>query len=791
MLVKSNRMLALATVMSAVVAIAGCSGKSSAALDLATGVDHVALTITGPENRPAQNITKIDDTHYQVTVLALLAGSGYMFSVQGFDASNQEVLNGQATNVTINAGQTAAVNIVLTETNPVTAVNKRLPVLEGLSASSALVPQNTVVALSVTAHSPESHTLTYQWSDSCGGTFDAATATSTNWTSPGVDGTCQLSVRIVDATNVTTVTGYLVIVVQTVAQTGDANVNATVDTYPIMSIGVIDEFVVFQTPAPGSLSLGITADIQATASDPDGTVVNHLWTATCDVGTSSFSPSADELNVTFHNTSPKAVCTLTLTATDGSQSIVGTVELSGYRCANVTCDAGQACDPQDGLCHVVDACSGVTCPPASDVCHVAGVCVTGTCQPETVVVCPIPGDVCDPAHTPPGCYTPTTATAPVVERADGHLVTAYGLAYGADGAIYRAGELSEAFDFGSGIVNTAGSSDLWLGQFDPTGTGLAVPALWAPSYGDTNDSFATGIARSSDQLGIIAKFTGTLDLGAGFSRTNPDPDIVLPTIALFDPATHAATYMTTVNLNGGLLAQIASNPLTNRFAVCGTAQDIAATGLVPGAVMGGGMDIVVAVLDETGIVWAKQIGGTGNQTCSAVTLDDSGDVIIAGTYSAGALDFGAGAFASPISANQHVYVDKFLGANGDFVRAVGFGPASGSSGRSVANGVAVAANGDVALVGSVLGRITFGGITIIGTGTASADAYAVKLNAADYSVATGWPVRIGGSQADAANAVTIDSQNRVWVAGIFNGTTTSPGPDSRGAVAVTSNGGAG
>ena len=201
------------------------------------------------------------------------------------------------------------------------------------------------------------------------------------------------------------------------------------------------------------------------------------------------------------------------------------------------------------------------------------------------------------------------------------------------------------------------------------------------------------------------------------------------------------------------------------------------------------MDIVVAVLDPSGIVWAKQIGGTGNQVCSAVTVDDSGDVIIAGTYSAGSLDFGAGQLTpTPTSANQHVYVAKLSGANGNLVRAVGFGPASGS-GRSVANGVSVAANGDVAVVGSVVGRITFGGITVIGTGTVSADGYAVKLNGADYSVATGWPVRIGGSQADNANAVAIDSQNRVWVAGIFNGTTVSPGTDGRGAVAMTSNGG--
>jgi hypothetical protein len=363
MILNRNRTFALAAALSAALAAAGCGSRASsaqgslkgsamvsAALNLATGVDHVSLTITGPENRAAQPLNKVDDTNYQVTVAALTPGSGYTFLVQGFDASNSVVLSGQSAHVTIVAGQTAQVPIILHETAQPTGPTAKLPVLDGLSASAAQVEQNTDVAVSVTAHSPESHTLAYQWSDSCGGAFVNATAGSTTWHSPGTNTVCQLSVRVADSANSTSVTGYLVIRVGT--QTGDANVTATIDTFPIMSIGVIDQFVVFQEPAPANLTQGVTADIAAMASDPDGSMVTYAWTSTCDKGTGTFSPNASTLSpVTFHNDDPTAACTLTLTVTDTSnQRISGTIDLVGYRCANVTCSGGQTCDPADGVC---------------------------------------------------------------------------------------------------------------------------------------------------------------------------------------------------------------------------------------------------------------------------------------------------------------------------------------------------------------------------------------------------------------------------------------------------------
>jgi hypothetical protein len=50
------------------------------------------------------------------------------------------------------------------------------------------------------------------------------------------------------------------------------------------------------------------------------------------------------------------------------------------------------------------------------------------------------------------------------------------------------------------------------------------------------------------------------------------------------------------------------------------------------------------------VIWGKQIGGTGDQTCESATIDNNGDVIIAGNYG-GTLDFGGGALppVSPVT----------------------------------------------------------------------------------------------------------------------------------------------
>jgi hypothetical protein len=749
------------------------------------------------------------------------------------------VLRGRATNVAIAGGETAQVSISAPGPIAPNAETKQRPVIDAIASSAALVAPGSTINLSVTAHSPDQHALTYLWRDNCGGSFGKAEAAATTWKAPAKAAVCRLSVRVADPTNSTSATGYVVVVVRATRQT--VRVNATVDTYPVLVFGAVDEDIVFQSPAPDGLTVGITADIAATASDPDGSAVTYAWSSTCG---GTFSPSKAVGSVRFHHDDPRSFCTLILAVTDTSgHTTEGIVMLSGFLCAEVTCPPGEVCDSADGVCKKIEVCpctppdlchlsscdpvtsrclvdpvtcapasdrchvqgtcnlstgtcsaeTSVVCPPASDRCHVKGACdlSTGTCSAETSVACPA-GQACDPSNG--RCRGPT----PALQRADGRLVGATFSSFDATGAIYRAGSLSAPFNFGSGRVRPAGGADVYVGRFNPA-TGKAT---WAFRYGDAADQIATGLAVSSSRLGIIGTFKGTLDFSGGFKATNTTAAAGLPFIALLDPRAAtattppAATYLRPVMMGPssgpGSLSQIASNPGSSRFAVCGTAQGVLAN--LPGirGSAGGARDIVVAVIDPDvadGILWARQIGGKGDQTCAAVAFDSAGNVIITGTYSAGSLDFGAGPLSpAATGSNVNVYVARLDGNTGALAKAVGFGRATGS-GRALANAIAVAPNGDVVIAGSVVGRVTFGTLSIVASSAAPADGYVAKLNGADLTPASGsWPLRIGGAADDAANAVAVDGLGQVWAAGTFSGSTRAPGADGRGAAVLTSAG---
>jgi hypothetical protein len=85
----------------------------------------------------------------------------------------------------------------------------------------------------------------------------------------------------------------------------------------------------------------------------------------------------------------------------------------------------------------------------------------------------------------------------------------------------------------------------------------------------------------------------------------------------------------------------------------------------------------------------------------------------------------------------------------------------------------------VAVTGQFQGSLTFGATTLVATGT-SLDVFTVKLTSA---LAPAWANRLGGTAADDARSVAIDSLGQVWVAGVFDGTTT-------GVAALTTFGGA-
>lgn len=137
-----------------------------------------------------------------------------------------------------------------------------------------------------------------------------------------------------------------------------AKVTATaiLDTYPVIDVEAVDAFVVPFGASPPGLSVGLTADVVATVSDPDGAPVTSKWTSNAECP-GTFSPSDTSPTVRFHAGDPAAICTLTLTASNTppalpfppspEMSVTATIVLTQAYSAS-----GAACSPTDGLCRL-------------------------------------------------------------------------------------------------------------------------------------------------------------------------------------------------------------------------------------------------------------------------------------------------------------------------------------------------------------------------------------------------------------------------------------------------------
>jgi hypothetical protein len=450
--------------------------------------------------------------------------------------------------------------------------------------------------------------------------------------------------------------------------------------------------------------------------------------------------------------------------------------------------AAGTCNTTTGACSYPAANLGATCA-AANLCVSGQVCLAdGSCSAGVQKSCPAPSS-CDPVD---GLCKSLAPVAKVQTTEPPTLASPAALAYDVSGNVYQTGYIvAPGFNFGSGTITSAGNQDVYVAKLNPATGRADVAGTWAKSFGDAaKNQYGQSVAASKNYVGVVGGFQGTLAMDA-FSFTNGTTQFV-DFVAGLNATTGATVWMKQFNLNdptgAGKLFSIASNPSQTAFAVCGIvvkklASDFGTAPVFTGAV-GGLKDVVVAVLDEaTGnVVWARQFGGTGNEDCSAVSIDDSGNVVISGSYT---VPFSFGTHALPATGgSQFVYVAK-LDATGtaQFASGFGFSGATTAAIRSLATDV----NGNVAFSGQLIGSMTVGATALVPADPANPTP-AAFVGYADASLTGKWAAQLftpnalnGGND---GRAVAFDSYGRVYLTGIVD---EGSGPTA-GAAALTSAG---
>jgi N-acetylneuraminic acid mutarotase len=313
------------------------------------------------------------------------------------------------------------------------------------------------------------------------------------------------------------------------------------------------------------------------------------------------------------------------------------------------------------------------------------------------------------------------------------------------GNVYITGYFSFTIDFDPGVginnlSNGSGTPDAFICKLDNNGN-----FIWAKKVGSTGAEYSNSIHLDPTGNVIISGyFTNTSDFDPGaavFNLTSAGSDDIF--ILKLDnngnflwakrigSTTGDRSNSVTSDANGNIIS-------TGYFQ--GTVDFDPGTGTVNLVSTGSG-DIFISKLDPNGnFVFAKKVGGTGNDFGNSIYSDQNGNILTAGNF-AGTVDFDPGISTNNLTGTAF---NLKLDPNGNFVWANNVGGATNSN--SIIND-------------------GFGNIYT--TGIISQDVYVRKLDSNGNLLML---KQFGGSYTDEGKAITVDNSGGIITTGMFQGT---------------------
>lgn len=241
----------------------------------ASDLKSVTVTITGPNGGTLKSPLVVNlqrqGGHWSGLASRIPVGSGYNFALVALDANNAVAYSGNATGVTIAKDRVTEVIINAQQANPPTPFSNAAPVLDWVVASTTRLAPGEAIALSAHAHDPDSDASpSYRWMASRGN-FSAPSGSTTDWVAPNVAGTYPLTLTVTDQSGAA-VSVQIQVVVEASAAMGSANVNATLNTWPV---------VAQIAGSPNYVVKGGKTLLTAVATDSDGDTLLYSWTSSC------------------------------------------------------------------------------------------------------------------------------------------------------------------------------------------------------------------------------------------------------------------------------------------------------------------------------------------------------------------------------------------------------------------------------------------------------------------------------------------------------------------------------
>lgn len=300
------------------------------------------------------------------------------------------------------------------------------------------------------------------------------------------------------------------------------------------------------------------------------------------------------------------------------------------------------------------------------------------------------------------------------------------------------------FDFGGGRIGIPVGTAVFVATFDADGT-----HRWSHAYGSgTGAEASAAVVDDQGEVFLTGRFMGDIDFGTGKLEAGGWGAPFLVRISAAGRARWVRVFGSDESEFAGSLAlDREGNPL-----LAGTIQKQVTIG---GTVLvNGGADLFVAKFDRDGQpLWSRHVERTDGTSPAIATTPDGG--LVLATSFLGTLAVGPASVAA--AGAQDVALVRFdAQGQAKFVKTY--------AGKAAVTGVAVAADGRVAVTGAVWDALDFGAGAVHSAG--DADAFLALVDAAGGPLAS-WAFGASGDQE--GSAVAFDGAGNLVLVGDFEG----------------------
>lgn len=359
------------------------------------------------------------------------------------------------------------------------------------------------------------------------------------------------------------------------------------------------------------------------------------------------------------------------------------------------------------------------------------------------------------------------------------------------GNTYKVGYFRAQVDFNPGVgtyymVNTGDTSstyDGYIQKLDSNGN-----FVWAKKIGGSGDDWILAVTIDEDDNVILSGyFEGTVDFdpnGGTYNLSGGSGSYFV--LKLNSSGNFVWAIKNIDGTHGGDVKYITTDKSNNILVLSqfsGTI-DFDPSGSTSNLTSNGGTDMFIQKLDANGgFIWAKNIGGIGNDSYSrGIKANMDNDVYVVGAFQ-DSVDFdpSGGVYKSYSNGNIDGFVVK-LDSMGTFEWNATFG----STLWDIVKGFDLDVNNNVYLTGFFEGTVDFdpgvGSVTLSSSGFE--DAFILKLNNSGDFV---WVKSIQSNSSDEGTALSVDVNGDLYVGGNFSGTSTDLDPGA-GVYNVNNNG---